>query len=288
MADRDAKARYGFGQQFLNSNPEVKRLVNKAARQNYTPQRFEYELRQTKWYRNKTNAQREWSVLEKTQPKEASRQIAERKGEIQRAAQRMGIRLTANEVNRLARNSLRNGWNDGELQFKIGAKYEYEDSTRGIGQASTVAAEIRALMRDYGLAMGTNTLAKWTEQVLQGVATVEDIQGRLVNEAKGKYGAIAGDLDRGLTVDQLFDPYRQSAAELLGRSPNEIDVRDPGFSQVFSYQPPGENGRRTMTLEEWERSLRTDQQYGFDQTQNAMSLAARLGAELQTEMGRRG
>jgi hypothetical protein len=86
----------------------------------------------------------------------------------------------------------------------------------------------------------------------------------------------------------LFDAYRQEAAQILGVNPDTISVTDQGYNGVFTYQEPGQSQRRAMTLDEFTRMVRTDSQFGFNETQNAESLATGLAAAIQTEFGARG
>ena len=276
MADdkKDAKSKYGFAQQFLNSNKEIRDLVNAAVKNDYTLDRFEYELRATKWYRKRTDSARDWEVMLKTQPKEAARLKAEKRQDISMAAQSIGTSLSRRELNTLAEKAIRRAWDADEIRFRVGRKWEYSDDAEDGGVAFQAHQQLTEMARQYGVPMGARQLETWSRRVGQGVDSVDGFRDYIVSQAKGKYTAVAGDLDRGLTMDELFDPYRQEAARTLGVNPQTIDVTDNKYSNVFSYQAPGETNRRAMTLDEFSKSLRTQERYGFDTTQGARSMAS--------------
>ena len=286
ISDEEA-AQYGFAQDFLKSNSEIRNLVKTAVDQGYTLSRFEYELRQTSWYRNKNDQARDWEVLKKTQPQEYKERLADARLSAQLMAQQLGVNLTSSELNSFADRINRYGWTEQELRYRVGREWRYNGGGTRDGAAYQAHQEIEELGRQYGIALSGGTLQDWARQVASGQGTVEGFRDYIVNMAKGRYAAISDDLDRGLTVDQLFDPYRQAAAEVLGANPGTIDVLDSKYGDVFSYQAPGESGRRAMRLDEWEQMLRTDNKYGFDETQNAQSMAADLAAAIQTDFGAR-
>jgi hypothetical protein len=226
---------------------------------------------------------RDWEVLQKTQPVEAARQMRESEWRIRTLAEALGVRLDRDQVSRLAEGAIRQGWDEAEVQFRVGRQYEYRP--KGVGQGAQVAQELQELGNDYGIRVGDKALQQWTRRIVAGTGSVDDYRSRLIEQAKGRYPSIAGDLDRGVTVDQLFDSYRQLAAETLGISPTAIDVRDPKYQEVFSYRPKGEKESRAMTLDEWGQRLRTQRGYGYDATQDAESKAARLAAAIQQDFG---
>jgi murein DD-endopeptidase MepM/ murein hydrolase activator NlpD len=286
VSDEEA-AQYGFAQDFLKSNSEIRNLVKKAVDQGYTLSRFEYELRQTGWYRNRNDQARDWEVLQKTQPREYQERINDASLSIRLMAQQLGVNLTSAQVRDFADRVNRYGWTEQELRYRVGQEWKYNGGSTRDGAAYQAHQEITELGRQYGIKLSDSTTADWARQVATGQGTVDGFRDYIVNQAKGKYVSIADDLDRGLTVDQLFDPYRQAAAQLLGVNADSIDVLDSKYGSVFAYQAPGESGRRAMRLDEWEQMLRTDGKYGFDETQNAQSMAADLAAAIQTDFGAR-
>lgn len=286
ISDEDA-SQYGFAQDFLKSNSEIRNLVKTAVDKGYTLARFEYELRQTSWYRNRNDQARDWEVLKKTQPQEYKERLADAKLSIRLMAQSLGVNLTSSEINSFADRVNRYGWTEQELRYRIGREWNRDDGSIRAGAAFQAHQELTELTQQYGVAFSASTLDEWARQVASGQGNVEGFRDYIVEKAKGKYRAIASDLDRGLTVDQLFDPYRQAAAQTLGVNPNSISVMDSGYNTVFSYKPPGENDTRAMDLDEFERMVRTDERFGFDTSQNAQSMAADLAAAIQEDFGAR-
>jgi hypothetical protein len=290
MADKetkqDTRAQYGFGQQFLKAHPEIAKLVNRAVNKGYTVSRFEYELRQTQWYRKRTEAQRNWDVLVKTQPREAQERRRDKRREISMVAESLGVRLTSREMQQFTERAIKFDWSPAEMQYRVGRQFEYGERQSGAGQQAH--QELTEMSMQYGVPMSKGAVEAWARQVAMGTATVDGFRDHIVEKAKGKYRGIASDLDRGLTVDQLFDPYRQQAADLLGVNPNSIAITDRKYQDVFSYMPKGAKESRPMTLDEFSRALRTQKRYGFDGTDQAQEMARKLASAIQENFGQRG
>src|SRR5690349_10900095 len=58
-------AQYGFALAFMNSNPELKTLFNKAVKQTWTADKFIANLRGTKWFKKNSASVRN-AILQKT------------------------------------------------------------------------------------------------------------------------------------------------------------------------------------------------------------------------------
>ena len=287
LSSEDA-ARFGFAQEFLNSNSEVRSLVERAVSEGYTLDRFEYELRATDWYRTRNAAQRDWEVLQQTQPQEAAERLADSRFQVDLMASNLGVSLSSDMASMFARQAIEFKWDESELRYRIGQAWTYGAGSSQGGVGYQAHQELTEMANQYGLSFGDGTYQEWARQVASGLGSVEGFRDYMVEKAKGKYVGIADDLDRGMTVDQLFDAYRQEAAQILGVNPDTISVTDQGYNNVFTYQEPGQSKRRAMTIDEFTRMIRTIPQFGFDNTQNAKSLATGLAAAIQTEFGARG
>lgn len=288
MVSNEKAADYGFAQEFLKSNSEIRGLVSRAADENYTLSRFEYELRQTGWYRKRTAAQRDWEVLKKTQPREAQERKTDARFLVQRMAEDLGANLSSKERESMAERMIQYDWSEQELRYRVGKEWRYQDGGIRDGLGYQAHQELTEMAGAYGVSFSDRTIEEWAGQVAVGTSSVEGFRDYMVEKAKGKYVGIADDLDKGMTTDQMFDAYRQEASRTLGVAASTVSVTDKGYNNVFAFTAPGEKQRRAMTLDEFTQMLRKDEQFGFDESQNAESLATGLAAAIQTDFGARG
>ena len=142
----------------------------------------------------------------------------------------------------------------------------------------------------YVIPISDKTMERWTENVLRGEATPEDFQSFMVTQAKSRWDdpQLVAALDRGVTVDQYLDPYREMAAQELELNPEDINwLGNPKWSEaIFHTNEKGE--RRFLSLADWQKQLRNDPRYGYDKTTVARDAAASFTTELGQMFGARG
>jgi hypothetical protein len=109
------------------------------------------------------------------------------------------------------------------------------------------------------------------------VGGFEDI---MREQAKVLYPPIAKQLDAGMTVSQYMAPYMQIASTELGIPTQAMNTTDPKWTKVLT----GPSGQ-PMNADEWQRTIRNDPSYRWNQTQNAKSMAADLAAQMAQTMG---
>jgi hypothetical protein len=133
-------------------------------------------------------------------------------------------------------------------------------------------------------------LDQWTTNVLRGEASPEDFESYLKAQAKSLWDdpQLQAALDRGVTTDQYLDPYREMAAQELEMNPEDINwLGSPKWSKAIFAQ--GKDGSRNIrSLADWQRELRTNAVYRYDQTSGARDAAAQFTTELATMFGKQG
>jgi hypothetical protein len=122
------------------------------------------------------------------------------------------------------------------------------------------------------------------ETVLTGGMLVDDVQRKQRELAKTKYGHLSNLIDQGFTLKQLSDPFRQFAASMLERNPDDIDMGEANFEAAYNYGEPDK--KRMMTNGEWEIMLRSDAKYGWDKTNNAKAEARTLASSIAQAFGK--
>ena len=122
------------------------------------------------------------------------------------------------------------------------------------------------------------------EQRLTGVLTDEDLLRQQRELAKTKFSHLGNLIDQGFTLEELSNSFRQQAASILERDPNDIDMGAADFEAAYNYGEPGQ--KRMMTSGEWEVMLRSDAKYGWDKTQNAKQEARTLASSIAQAFGK--
>ncbi len=148
---------------------------------------------------------------------------------------------------------------------------------------STVQAdEIRNVGRDYGVKVSDQEI----QDVLTGKTTVDALRNNYKMIARKLYKGAEEDIDAGLTINQIFSPYKQYAAAVLEKTPDQVDFIDAnGVPTIYADALQGPEG--PLSLTEWLRKLKSDPKYGYQYTNQANQEVSRVVSTLEKAFGLR-
>ena len=291
-------AEYGFAAAFLNHVPEIKKLVKRATAGGWEMDKFLDALKVTKWWKARSDAQRRFDVEIRENPGEVKAKLHKAYDAIWLIAARLGVKLNNAQVRALGKAYVRNDMTEDALREAIGIKFRYTGMS---GQANVARAELKQMAANYGVGVTRAALDSQTRNVLMGRRTVADFEEYYRGQAERLFPAIALQLDKGFTVRQILDPYLQIAAEETGVNPQTLYITSAKWLAPIQFVPntPGAGTPRTgtstskaepraMTFDEWTAKLRTDKQYGYDQSQNGQKAASVLSTQLMEAFGAKG
>lgn len=145
---------------------------------------------------------------------------------------------------------------------------------------SSAADEIRQIGRDYG----SRVTDQEVQDVLTGKTTIDSLRQTYKMAAKRWYKGAADDIDAGVTVEQLFRPYKQYAAAILGKPIDQIDLIDAnGAPTIYASALEGADG--PMSISEWTQKLKSDDRFGWQFTDEAKQKATSLVMNLEKAFG---
>lgn len=271
---------FGYLSVFLG-DPEVGPLLQRAAREQWQPARLEAELQQTSFWRRTTESQRQFEALERTSPADAAQQVAARASEIAATVREIGMPLDPQRLQQIARDSVRYGWEGQQVRDAVTADFDYQQGMGG--QAGQMARTVRELAAEYLIPLSDQALDSWTERMVTGVVDEEAFRAYAVEQAKSLFPGMAGALDKGVTVAQYVDPYKQIAARELEMPPEAIDLMDPKYRKMLD-QVDDKGNRTAMTLAQATEYLRGTPEW--QKTSGANEKAAALTESLLRSFGK--
>lgn len=315
--DANVAQNYGYLAAFLDE-PQVGDLLRRAAREGWTEQRLEVELRKTDWWKTTSEATRRWDALKEQSPEDAQSQSQNRVAEISAMAQQFGIRIDSTRLEQIAEDSMRYGWSQTQIKNAVTREYEFGGGTqpsedpmtdpqirkRGRGPAGRAGVganevptpegnefgvagqtirQIKEMAGQYLVPISPQMLERWTEQIIRGETDMEGFNGYLVEQAKSLFPGMANALDRGVTVAQYADPYKQIIARELELNPESIDLNDPKYRKVLD-QVDDKGNRVSMTLSEAAEYVRTQPEW--QQTRGANEKGSALTEALLQTFGK--
>jgi hypothetical protein len=148
-------------------------------------------------------------------------------------------------------------------------------------------ARVRAIYRAYGQTADDQQIARILAGEVDpasGVVMTEDmLRNNLRDIAKVSYKPFADLLDRGISVETIFQPYKQIAASVLEKTPDEVELVDASgkpsqFASALMMKEP-------MSLTDWITTLKSDERYGWQFTSEAKQQATSLVMDLEKSFG---
>jgi len=277
--DTAVTQQYGYLGAFLD-NPEVSGLLQRGAREGWSQQRLETELQRTQFWRQTTDSQRRFQAAMEQSPGDAQQAVQQRAAEMQTLAQELGVQVDDARLRAMATDSLQYGWNSAQIRSALSKEFDYKGGEGGLAGQS--ARRVKELAGEYLVPISDQAMEKWTEQMVSGVADEESYRAYLVEQAKSMFPGMAGALDKGITVAQYADPYKQMAARELELAPESIDLMDPRYRRMLD-QRDSQGNRVSMTLSESAEYLRKMPEW--QKTRGANEKAATLTENILRTFG---
>src|SRR5438093_495185 len=121
---------YGFVEALFDSNPELKKLFNKAVKGGWEAKKFQAELRDTKWW--KTHSEQERSYLTKRygDPASAKQEYDQAFVKVRQLANQMGMQETPYNQKAMkawAYNMAAKGWDESQLRYEMGKHVSFQN-----------------------------------------------------------------------------------------------------------------------------------------------------------------
>jgi hypothetical protein len=264
---------YGYVGTLAAMVPELKGKLAQAKAANWDVARFTKEIQDTTWWKNSADALKKYQILQATKPGEFKQQRDQLVGHVRRLAGQLGVGLTEGNTGTLShivRSAMTFGWDDETLRAEIGNMYRLNRGKAPGGDAGATTQKLRQLYADYGIPLSEDLAAKATRAILSGTATVDSYTAQAINSARSRYAALAPQLDQGMTVRDIADPYMQMVASTLEIPPGKVSLTDARVQKALTARD--DKGQpTTQPLWSFERDLKSSPQW--DKTKQAANAA---------------
>lgn len=284
MSKGELAEEYGFVDSLLTSNPELKKLFDKAVKGQWTPQKFQAELRDTKWWKTHSESERKFLTLKFGDPKTADQKIDQAYTHVRQLANQMGIVETAENLKRMkawAYNVVAKGWDDSMLRNDIG-KYVYFNEKQQ-GEGGQAMMDLKKYAYDMGVTMSGSWYADKSRLIIRGMATEQDMKDEINKHAKGLYPEYAKQIDAGQTMADIASPYVQSMQNILEVPAGSLSVQDKTIKSALQNKNKKTGENEAMPLWQFENQLRNDPRW--KKTQNAQNSLMQVAHQVLSDFG---
>lgn len=259
LSRKELAAKYGYALNVIYSNPELKRLFERAVNSKdgqWTPEKFAANLRNTDWY-SKGKYWRDAWVSEK-EGVEWKNDIDGATEAINRRATSLGATLDDKTLKSLARRYLYEGWYDPVRSFFLDNALSSYIRKDAVGQGD-LESQLRESAYSYGVDKNVNDdwYTNARQRIARGEVTVEGLQAELRDKAVSKYAPFADQIRNGQTTREAVGMYTSSLSDLLELDEKKIDLDDPLLKQAWG--GVDKDGKPTMmSVYDFERKVRQD------------------------------
>lgn len=275
---------YGFVEALLDSNKELRKLFDKAVKGQWTADKFQAELRDTKWFKTHSASEREFLTLRFGDPKTAKQKLDQAYVKVRQMAAQLGLVESPDllkKMNSWAYNVVAKGWDEGMLRNEIGKFVYFNKSLQGEG--GEVQMKLKELAYDMGVTMSSSWYAENSRNVIRGLATVQDYEDQIRKQAKAMYPQFSKQIDAGQTVAEIASPYLQSMQNILEIPLGGISVQDKTIKSALQNKNKLTGQTEIMPLWQFENQLRSDPRW--KKTQNAQNSMMQVAHQVLSDFG---
>jgi hypothetical protein len=248
---------YGMSYAFFKSQPELMKLLNGAVAGQWSPDKFQAEVRNSNWWKKNSDTVRQAQVTQKTDPATYNAQMEAARVSAQQAAVKAGAILSDANVEKLAKSLVWYGWNDAQVSNFLGQYVNFtKDHVLG-GLAGQAAAAIKQEAYKNGVAVTEQSVLNNAQYLVRGLTTMEKIQGDLRQQSAGLYPAFAQQIKAGASIEDLAQPYIQVVAQELGVPETDVNVFSPKVKQALT-RANAQGQPEAMGLDDFTELVRND------------------------------
>jgi len=278
--------------QLVKEDSELRDLLQEAISNGWDATTYDQELKKTDWWQdtNKTNA---WLDAFRREfgddpGGEWNNTLEGATDTVRDIAARYNASLTDDALQRIARRSIYEGWDEREFQEWFASRVE-RDLDRGTyeigGTIESKANTLRGLARDFGLSYSEDWFTRRANSLLNPEARVtdDDVINDMIREAESLYPVFKGRLSANNTLRDAAGSYIGQMAQLLEMpDASQIDLKDPLLTKAFN-SVMDDKGPAMMSLWDFQREIRKDDRW--QQTNNAYQTYTNIGTNLAKMMG---
>jgi hypothetical protein len=165
----------------------------------------------------------------------------------------LGVKLSGNERKLLGEIGLSRGLAANSQQMLNNLmKLRGGPNNSQPGTIDNLRHQIRGMANTtFMVPMSTTTADRLAEAVASGNRTMEGIEASLRIQSARLYPHLKASIDRGETMADITDSYRQLIAQELEVDPNRVDMmNNPYWKKIISHDPEGKGNVRMMNHQE--------------------------------------
>jgi len=267
----------------VTSVPELNGIFQQAVSGQWSTDKFISAVQNSHWWATHSTSARNALATMKSDPATWNQQVTQLQATLTNLAAQLGAIPTAQQVNALAVDALTNGYdgNQAVLRQKFA---QYVNPVSGLhfgGEAGSDETQLRQQMMQLGVFLPENQLDANIKKMIAGQTDANAVEGQLRTQAAATYPAYAKQINSGMNVSDIADPYIQQASQLLEKGPGEVNIMNPMIKQALQNTVNGKPAPLSLT----DFEVRMRQQPDWLHTSNAQDSVMSTAHKVLQDMG---
>ena len=144
--------------------------------------------------------------------------------------------------------------------------------------------QLRSIAEDYHVPLDTDAIHAWGDSILARHTEQADAHKEFTDYVKtmasGLYPTLAPQINNGMSVRHLLEPYRMVAKSVLGHDV-EPNFHQPNWNKALTGNVDEKSGRPApMSLEAWRQELLSNPEFGWHETDQGKEHIGRVLGDL--------
>ena len=261
----DMAARFGLSAATVKANKEIANLVKKAVKEGWDGTLFTAKLKNTKWWRTTSDAQRKYFLLRTSDPATYKQKYNQYAFSLNQLAVQVGMKTQmvngkpTGLLNKAIAYKMRDGWTDARIKAYFGSQVTLIDKNGGMrGEAGEIYDQIFEAAYGNGMIWSPSWFQAEVRRIVSGKASLETTLAVIRREAAAKYSAFANQIRAGQSALDLAQPYVQAVAQLLEIPVTDVDLNNKYVNKAMTAKAAAGKPGTQYPLWQFENDVRSD------------------------------
>lgn len=280
-----ALQQYGVLGQIVAGIPELKAVLEASAKAGDSPDAFNAKIAASPWYRQHGDGLRNYLLQQASDPATLQNNLANQVAAIQAQAGTMGRWVTAGQAANIAKVSLQRGWTQQQVNTAIASAHvALEGPGVAAGEAGKLGEALRQSAAQMGVPYTDAFIASYVQKIQKGQDTQDGFDNLMKARAKAAYPQFAAQIDQGLSMKDVADPYAAQMAKTLELPQTAVKWQtDPLIQRALTAKDPTTGQPTGQPLWQFNQALMKDPRY--DHTMQAKTDAYSVVSEIGKSWG---
>ncbi len=261
LSAEELAADYGMVYRLFQSDPALMQLLEDATAGQWEKPLFEAKLRETQWYQQNNEYARDFLTRKALGGADWEASLADARNLVQQRATARGARLSAQDVERYAQDTLMNGWDragrTAMLDQALAQKISAGEKGMLAGEAGTLQQQLRAIAEMNGVRLNDTYYESAARSVAGGMTTDDDWLREVRGQAASLWPSWSEKILAGVNARDLASGYINVMADTFEIMPDQVSLDDPYLRQAMTGIDDKGNPK-PMGLFDFQQKLRQD------------------------------